>query len=63
MDAATARDMIEDLLEERSNLWAILRRLENENAVLGKRALDAESQLRQLEAERDQWQTRAISDG
>jgi hypothetical protein len=61
MDASTARDMIEDLLEERSNLWAILRQLENEILVLGKRAIDAESQVRQLEAERDQWQRRAVN--
>ena len=40
MDAATARDMIEDLQLEIAEL---------------------RERLRQLEAERDQWQTRAVS--
>ena len=42
MDAATARDMIEDLQLEIAEL---------------------RERIRQLEAERDQWQTRAVSDG
>ena len=42
MDAATARDMIEDLQMEIAEL---------------------RERIRQLEAERDQWQTRAVSDG
>jgi FtsZ-binding cell division protein ZapB len=42
MDAATARDMIEDLQLEIAEL---------------------RERIRQLEAERDQWQTRAVSNG
>lgn len=42
MDAATARDMIEDLQMEIAEL---------------------RERIRQLEAERDQWQTRAVSNG
>ena len=42
MDAATARDMIEDLQLEIAQL---------------------RERIRQLEAERDQWQTRAVSNG
>ena len=42
MDAATARDMVEDLQLEIAEL---------------------RERIRQLEAERDQWQTRAVSDG
>ena len=42
MDAATARDMIEDLQLEIAEL---------------------RERIRQLEAERNQWQTRAVSDG
>lgn len=40
MDLETAKDYIEDLLRERSQLY---------------------EQIRQLEAERDQWQTKAVS--
>lgn len=42
MDAATARDMIEDLQLEIAEL---------------------RERIRQLEAERDHWQTRAVSNG
>jgi FtsZ-binding cell division protein ZapB len=42
MDAATARDMIEDLQLEIAEL---------------------RERIRQLEAERDQWQNKAVSNG
>ena len=54
MDIGTARDMINDVLEERNAL------LVNERVLLDKiRRL--EEALRQLQVDRDQWQRQAIS--
>ena len=54
MDIGTARDMINDVLEERNAL------LVNERVLLDKiRRL--EEAIRQLQVDRDQWQRQAIS--
>ena len=47
MDLSTAKDFIQDLILQRDALNAQVR--------------DLEEQIRLLEAERDQWQTKAVS--
>lgn len=47
MDLSTAKDFIQDLILQRDALNAQVR--------------DLEERIRQLEAERDQWQTKAVS--
>jgi uncharacterized coiled-coil DUF342 family protein len=49
MDLQTAKDYIQDLILQRDAL----------NAQVG----DLEEQIRSLEAERDQWQRQAMSNG
>ena len=68
MDAATARDFIEDLQLQLAQLLERIRQLETERALQA-RAISRRTdeiarlrqELRQLEAERDHWQTRAVS--
>lgn len=77
MDDGTMRDMIEDLQIERGQLLERIRELEAENAYLSeceqryasdyfrwRRAAERLNRLlRALEAERDQWQRQAMTNG
>ncbi len=77
MDDGTMRDMIEDLQIERGQLLERIRELEAENAHLSeceqryasdyfrwrKLAERLNGLLRSLEAERDQWQRQAMTNG
>ena len=63
MDASTARDMIEDLMLEIAQLQKERRLQARAISRHYDEIARLREQIRQLEAERDQWQRQAMSHG
>ncbi len=63
MDASTARDMIEDLMLEIAQLQKERRLQARSISRHYDEIARLREQIRQLEAERDQWQRQAMSHG